>query len=65
MLITYIASFYATFILEESIHPVGTPFPGSLKLEEENGKYYCPVKDSNIDVPNAFCNICLAEQLDF
>ena len=64
-LITYIASFYATFLLEESIHPVGTPFPGSLKLEEKDGKYYCPVKDSNNEVSNAFCRICIAEQLDF
>jgi len=65
LLITYIASFYATFLLEESIHPVGTPFPGSLKLEEKDGKFYCPVKNSNIGAPNAFCKICLAEQQDF
>lgn len=64
-LIFYIASLYATFILEESIHPVGTPFPGSLKVEEKNGKFLCPVRDANIDTPNAVCNICLAEQLDF
>ena len=64
-LIFYIASLYATFILEESIHPVGTPFPGSLKVEERNGKFFCPVRDANIDTPNAVCNIFLAEQLDF
>ncbi len=65
LLIFYIASFYATFILEESIHPVGTPFPGSLKVEEKDGKFLCPVRDANIDTPNAVCNMCLAEQLDF
>ena len=64
-LIFYIASLYATFLLEEPIHPVGTLFPGSLKVEEENGTFYCPVRDANIDTPNAVCNICLAEQLDF
>lgn len=64
-LIFEIASIYATFIIEESIHPVGTPFPGSLKVKEENGEFLCPVKDANIDTPNAVCNICLAEQLDF
>ena len=64
-LIFYLGSLYATFILEESIHPVGTPFPGSLKVEQINGKFYCPVRDANIDTPNAVCNICLAEQLDF
>ena len=65
LLIFYIASLYATFLLEEPIHPVGTPFPGSLKVEQENGKFYCPVRDANIDTPNAVCNICLAEQLEF
>jgi uncharacterized protein (UPF0305 family) len=64
-LIFYIASLYATFLLEKPIHPVGTPFPGSLKVEEKNGTFYCPVRDANIDTPNAVCNICLAEQLDF
>lgn len=65
LLIVYIASLYATFILEEPIHPVGTPFPGSLKVEKADGEFYCPVRDANIDTPNAFCNICLAKQLDF
>ncbi|MBR6024792.1 MAG: DUF2115 domain-containing protein [Methanobrevibacter sp.] len=64
-LIFEIASIYTTFILEEPIHPVGTPFPGSLKVEEKNGTFLCPVKDANIDTPNAVCNICLSEQLDF
>lgn len=64
-LIFEIASIYATFVIEESIHPVGTPFPGSLKVKKENGEFLCPVKDANIDTPNAVCNICLAEQLDF
>lgn len=64
-LVGSMASLYTTFILEEPIHKVGTVFPGSLKVEEENGKYYCPVRDANIDTPNAVCNICLAEQLDF
>ena len=64
-LIFYMSSIYATFILEESIHPVGTPFPGSLKVELEDGTFYCPVKEANMDTPNAVCRMCLAEQLDF
>lgn len=64
-LIFYMSSIYATFILEESIHPVGTPFPGSLKVELEYGTFYCPVKEDNMDTPNAVCRMCLAEQLDF
>lgn len=64
-LIYAIISLYTTFILEEPIHPVGTPFPGSLEVEEHDGIYYCPVKDANIDSPNAVCKMCIAEQLDF
>ena len=64
-LIFYMSSIYATFILEESIHPVGTPFPGSLKVELEDGTFYYPVKEANMDTPNAVCRMCLAEQLDF
>ena len=65
LLIYEIASIYATFILKEPIHPVGTPFPGSLKVEKENNEFLCPVKEANIGTPNAVCNICLAKQLDF
>ena len=47
------------------IHPIGTPFPGSLEVIMENGVYYCPVKEANIDTPNSVCRLCIAEQLDF
>ncbi len=36
-----------------------------IDLLDRLGKFYCPVRDANIDTPNAVCNICLAEQLDF
>lgn len=64
-LIYTIVSLYTTYILEEPIHPVGTPFPGSLKVEEKDGVYYCPVKDANLESPNAVCGFCIAEQLEF
>ena len=64
-LIYGIVSIYTTFILEEPIHPVGTPFPGSLEVEEREGKFFCPVKDANLESPNAVCKMCIAEQLDF
>ncbi|AMK15213.1 Uncharacterized protein, UPF0305 family [Methanobrevibacter olleyae] len=64
-LIYAIVSLYTTYILEEPIHPVGTPFPGSLKVEEKDGVFYCPVKEANLESPNAVCRMCLAEQLDF
>lgn len=61
-LIYVITSLYTTFILEEPIHPVGSEFPGSLKVEIRNGKFLCPVKDNQKDNINAICNLCLAEQ---
>ena len=64
-LIYGIISIYTTFILQEPIHPVGTPFPGSLKVEEKDGVFYCPVKDANLESPNAVCKMCIAEQLEF
>ena len=64
-LIYAIVSLYTTFVLEEPIHPVGTPFPGSLKVEEKDGVFYCPVKDANLESPNAVCKMCIAEQLEF
>ena len=59
------SSIYTTFLLEEPIHEVGTLFPGSLRVEQKNGKFYCPVKDANLESPNAVCKMCIAEQLDF
>ena len=61
-LIYVITSLYTTFILEEPIHPVGSEFPGSLKVEERNGVFYCPVKDNQKDNDDAVCHLCLAEQ---
>ena len=57
-----ITALYTTFILEEPIHPVGSEFPGNLKVEKRNGKYLCPVKDNQKDNENAVCHLCLAEQ---
>lgn len=57
-----IVSVYTTFILESSIHPVGTSFPGGFKLKFENGEYLCPVKDKQIDTPGALCRFCVSRQ---
>ena len=56
---------FVPIVLDEPIHPIGTPFPGSLEVIMENGVYYCPVKEANIDTPNSVCRLCIAEQLDF
>ncbi|MDR3222504.1 MAG: DUF2115 domain-containing protein [Methanobrevibacter sp.] len=61
-LIYALTSLYTTYILEEPIHPVGTPFPGNLHITYEDGIFYCPVKKNNENNPKAVCKFCLAEQ---
>jgi uncharacterized protein (UPF0305 family) len=60
--IARIISIYTTFILEESIHPVGTKFPGGFTLRYEKGEYLCPVKDKQKDTPSALCRFCVSKQ---
>lgn len=55
-------SIYTTYILEEAVHPPGTPFPGGFKVKYEEGRYLCPVKESQKDNPGAVCGFCIAEQ---
>ncbi|MDI6724357.1 MAG: DUF2115 family protein [Methanobacterium sp.] len=57
-----IISLYTTFIKEEPIHQVGTPFPGGFQVKQEKDKYTCPVKKNNEDNPLAVCPFCIAEQ---
>jgi uncharacterized protein (UPF0305 family) len=57
-----IASIYTTFILDEPIHVVGTPFPGGFEVKYENGTYLCPVKEKQKDNPGAVCGFCIAKQ---
>ena len=60
--IARVIALYVTFILEESIHPVGTSFPGGFKLKLEDGKYICPVKDKQKNNPSALCRFCVSVQ---
>ena len=55
-------SIYTTFILEESIHIVGTLFPGGFRVKFKENTYYCPVKEKQKDNPGAVCGFCIAEQ---
>lgn len=57
-----IISIYTTFVLDEPIHPVGTPFPGGFEVKYVNNTYICPVKDKQKDNPNAVCGFCIAKQ---
>jgi uncharacterized protein (UPF0305 family) len=60
--IASIIATYTTFIREESIHPVGTKFPGGLKLKYEDGQYLCPVKEKQKKNPSALCRFCVSVQ---
>ncbi len=60
--IARLISIYTTFIREESIHPVGTPFPGGFKVRYYDGEYLCPVKDVQKKNPNALCRFCISKQ---
>lgn len=53
---------YTTFIREESIHPIGTKFPGGLQLIYENGEYLCPVKEKQEETSSALCKYCASKQ---
>jgi uncharacterized protein (UPF0305 family) len=57
-----IISLYTTFILEEPVHLVGTPFPGGFQVKKDGNKYLCPVKERQKDNPGAVCGFCIAEQ---
>lgn len=57
-----VVSIYTTFVLDEPIHIVGTPFPGGFEVKYENGIYLCPVKEKQKDNPGAVCGFCIAEQ---
>ncbi len=60
--IAKIIATYAAFVKEESIHPVGTKFPGGFVLRYENGVYYCPVKEKQLNTPGALCRFCVSVQ---
>lgn len=63
--IAIIIDLYKIFIEEKPIHPINMPFPGNLKIVEENGHYYCPARKNNMENPITFCRICIAEELEF
>ncbi len=60
--IARVVSTYTAFVKEESIHPVGTRFPGGFALKLVDGVYLCPVKDKQIDTPSALCRFCVSVQ---
>ncbi|MDE4908421.1 DUF2115 domain-containing protein [Methanogenium marinum] len=58
----YALACYAMYIEDGPGHPVETPFPGGLSVEQDGRIYYCPVRDHADDVPFALCPFCPAVQ---
>ncbi|KAF1073646.1 DUF2115 domain-containing protein [Methanogenium sp. MK-MG] len=58
----YALACYAMYVEDGPGHPVGTPFPGGLSVEQDGWVYYCPVRDHADDVPFALCPFCPAVQ---
>ena len=57
-----IISLYTTFVLEEPVHPVGTPFPGGFRVKYNGDNYLCPVKERQKNNPGAVCGFCISGQ---
>ena len=62
VLLYYLIAAFTIFVCELPGHPVGTPFPGGLRVEERDGTYYCPVREKEDDVETSICPFCPAEQ---
>lgn len=58
----YLIAAFTMFVLDHPGHPVGMPFPGGFKVEEQNGEYYCLIRDHEKEVPFSICNFCPAHQ---
>lgn len=58
----YLLAGFTIFVMEEPVHPVGTPFPGGQIIDEWEGTYLCPVRDMADGIPFALCPYCPAKQ---
>lgn len=61
-LLYYLLAAFNMFVLGEPGHPVGTPFPGGARVEERDGKYYCPIREKEDDVETSICPYCPSHQ---
>lgn len=64
VLLYYLLAAFNLFVVSLPGHPVGTPFPGGSRVEQENGVYYCPIRDKEDDVESSICPYCPARQKD-
>ncbi|MDI9645988.1 MAG: DUF2115 family protein [Archaeoglobales archaeon] len=51
---------YLAFIAKKPIHPPEMIFPGGKKIKKAENRYFCPVKNKQIN-PYSFCEFCVCE----
>lgn len=49
-----VISLYTTFILDEPIHPVGTPFPGGFEVKIDGKTYSVRLKRGRKTIPGRY-----------
>ena len=60
----YLIAAFTMFVLEEPGHPVGMPFPGGFKVEQQGSNYYCFIRDKEKEIFYSICNFCPALQTE-
>ena len=58
----YLLAAFSMLVLGEPAHPAGTPFPGGDRVEQGDGRDWCPVREGSGDVDGALCPFCPACQ---
>lgn len=62
-IIVFLSILYANYMSWRTCTPRRAKFPESQKVLKKEESYYCPAKEGNLKNPNAFCRLCMAEQL--
>lgn len=62
-LLYFLLAAFNLFVLCLPGHPIGTPFPGGMTVEQKNGEYLCPVQGKTEGVKNSICPFCSAKNM--
>ena len=60
-LLYFLLAAFNLFVIDLPGHPIGTPFPGGMTVEQKNGEYLCPVQGKTEGVENSICPFCSAK----
>ncbi|GEM_PF-571104 len=58
-----IISAYLTFIARKPLHPPGMIFDGNKSVIIDNNKYYCPVKNKQLQGEFSICKYCVSQDI--